>query len=118
MNRFEIRNRKPSFIAFASSAALAALLSACATQTQAPITTASPSEPASYVGCADLHADIAVATHEMQAARKRQADAWKVVVPFVVVARYANAGADVEAAEQRLASLQISSSAAGCDAVR
>jgi hypothetical protein len=85
---------------------LAALLvSACASAPQ-PVATAAD--------CTQIDTQLAAARASQRDAQQRKDDAWKVIVPFAVVAKRAQAGSDLEAAEQRIAELQAAQVRQGC----
>lgn len=81
----------------------------------APTTTDRAGAPA---GCDDLLAAVVEAGRAADAARERKADAWKLVVPFAVLARRAQAGHELEAAERQRAALQAQAALAGCSGGR
>jgi hypothetical protein len=80
-------------------ALIAAFLAGCAgaTTTSAPLAGAQ---------CQELTADLAATHAERRAGLEKQQGAWKAVVPFAVVARYAKGKAEVAGAEERRAELQ------------
>jgi hypothetical protein len=94
---------------------VAALMAACAHAPGAAPTAAPAPSAGAAADCSSLGAQVAQAERDQRAALERQRDAWKVVVPFAVAARYAGAkraGAD---ADEHLAELQAEFSRRGCD---
>lgn len=123
----DLHVRVPRFTAAAAlCAALAAGLAvACSgTAPLAPAGSAATSAPsaapanatraAARTDCAELRAAVADAGRAADTARERKADAWKLVVPFAVLARRAQAGNELEAAEGQLAVLQAQAARDGC----
>jgi hypothetical protein len=92
----------------ALSLALGALLMACA-QTPAP-----PATQVAALDCASLASELHAAAESQRVAEQQQQDAWKAVVPFAVVARYAKGKAAAQGSEQRLAELQRQAATRGC----
>lgn len=88
--------------------ALAALLGACAT----------PHQPAPSTGagadCAQLQSRLADAEKARREAQQQKQDAWKVIVPFAVAARHAQAGKALDVAEQQQAALKAAAQKQGC----
>lgn len=86
-----------------------ALIIGCASvsNTSRPAGTAS-------VDCAELDAALSAAEEQKRAATATQRDAWKVVIPFAVAARYISATASVSDADTRSAQLQAESDRHGC----
>ncbi len=66
--------------------------------------------------CTRIGAELKAAQAAQQQARARQADAWKVVVPFAVAGRYAQARAAGNEAAARTEALTRESTQRGCDA--
>lgn len=64
--------------------------------------------------CPQLHAGIAAAEQALGDAQQRKEDAWKVIVPFAVAARHAQAKSAMGDAEQRLAELKLAAERQGC----
>jgi hypothetical protein len=64
--------------------------------------------------CAALSAEIADTQAAVQTATERKSNAWKLVVPFAVLARHAQAGNELDKAEQQLADLRTQATRAGC----
>lgn len=73
-----------------------------------------PSRAPAMNDCNQLRGEIARAEDEKRAAREKQEDAWKVVIPFAVVAQYVSGKTAVEEADRRLAELGGQSKRAGC----
>jgi hypothetical protein len=65
--------------------------------------------------CSQLEAQIAHAEDARRAALEKEQNAWKVIVPFAVAARYASGKTAVAEAEQRLAQWRAESIRLGCD---
>jgi hypothetical protein len=86
---------------------LTALLIGCAS---APTAT----NPPSGLDCRQLGAEIERTERANDAAQERKQDAWKVVVPFAVVGRYAQAASAADQADKRLADLNAESARQGC----
>jgi hypothetical protein len=95
---------------FVSSLAIVMLLAGCASapNTAAQRTASAPST------CSQLGAGIARTYEAKRAATEKKEDAWKAVIPFAVVGRYASARSDVNEADQRLAALQSEFNQRGC----
>jgi hypothetical protein len=74
-------------------------------------------EPATAVDCTRLEADVARAEQARRAAVEQSDNAWKAVVPFVVLARKASAKSALEEADKTLAALKAQASQ-GCEAHR
>jgi hypothetical protein len=124
----ELRARVPRLTAAAAlcAAVAACLATACsgtaplnpartAAATSTPSGAAAPSpRPAAPTACGELQVALADAGRAVDTARERKADAWKLVVPFAVLARHAQAGNELEAAEKQLATLQAQSAREGC----
>jgi hypothetical protein len=111
------RSLLSSSLRFSVPLTAAALVAACAHAPGAkPDAPPTPSADAA-ADCAALGTQIAQAELGQRAAHEQQRNAWKVVVPFAVAARYAGArraGAD---ADERLAELQAAFTRRGCDRV-
>lgn len=130
----DLQMRVPRFAASAAlTAALAsALVAACsgtgplatadpsaqqpAATPTAPHASATPSaEPAATrTPCVERQTALTDAKRTVDTARERKASAWKLVVPFAVLARRAQAGNELEAAEKQLAALQAQTTREGC----
>jgi hypothetical protein len=93
----------------ASALAVAAWLAACA---QTP--PATPALQVASLDCASLASEIHAADEARRAAEQRRQDAWKVLVPFAVLARYGQADAAVDESGQRLAQLRRQADERGC----
>lgn len=93
----------------ASLLAVAALLASCASSR----TPENPTAQAS-LECGQLATETARTQAARQEALEKQQDAWKVVIPFAVVARYASGKSAVSDADARLAELQEQSGRKGC----
>jgi hypothetical protein len=87
--------------------ALAGLASACATAPQ-------PVPAAAGADCAQIQARLAQSEQLRREAQQQKQDAWKVIVPFAVAARHAQAGKALDAAEQQQAALQAAAQKQGC----
>jgi hypothetical protein len=81
--------------------AVVALISGCAS---AP--TSEPGAAAAISECKDLDAEIAAVEVAKRQSLAKQQDAWKVVIPFAVLARYAGAKSAAAEADQRLNELR------------
>jgi len=68
--------------------------------------------------CAARQAALAETTRAVETARQRKADAWKLVMPLAVVARRAQAGSELEKAEQQLAEQRTLAGRDGCTSGR
>lgn len=86
---------------------LAVLLSGCAS---APTAT----NPSSGLDCRQLGAEIERTEQARHAALEKKQDAWKVVVPFAVAGRYAQAASAADQADKRLAELNAEHAQRGC----
>lgn len=95
-------------LSLASLFAVAVVVAGCAS-TQPPANTISAT-----ADCRDLGIAIANAETEKQAAREKESGAWKAIVPFAVIGRYASGKAAGEAADKRLDKLRATSSQRGC----
>ena len=78
---------------------------------------ASAAEPATALECTRLEAVVAPAEQARRAAVEQSDNAWKAVVPFVVLARKASARSALEEADRTLAALKAQASQA-CEASR
>lgn len=87
----------------------AASIAGCAS---APET--APPATHSALDCSQIEAQIGAAEQARQAALEKEQDAWKVVIPFAVAARYASSKAAVSEADERLAQLRAESTRRGC----
>jgi hypothetical protein len=86
---------------------------------QACTTTPPANDPALALvdlGCTELHTELAEARESQRLATEAVSDAWHVVVPFWVAARYASARSDLADAQGRSTHLQAALSRKGCDA--
>lgn len=83
----------------------------CANAPTAPVA----SGATSGLDCAQLGAQVAQAEAARHAALEREQNAWKVIVPFAVAARYATSKSAVADADERLAQLRAESTRQGCD---
>lgn len=77
-----------------------------------PALATEPAQPAPP--CTHIEAEVARAEEARRAAVEQSDNAWKAVVPFVVLARKASAKSALEEAEKKLAALKAQ--AAQCDA--
>lgn len=66
------------------------------------------------LGCAPLEEQIARAEQARRAAREKEDNAWKAVVPFAVAARYASGRAAQNDAQQTLDGLRAQAAQLGC----
>ncbi len=66
------------------------------------------------VDCTELNAQLISAHQRKSAAAAAQRDAWKVVIPVAVVARYAGAIVSANDADEEIARLQADLQRAGC----
>ena len=97
-------------ISLAVASLLATLLAAgCATPAA---TSPAAAEPAA--DCSALAAQISAMREAKRVAQEQEQGAWKAVVPFVVMARYAGGKAAAGEADQRLAALDEQSGRQGC----
>jgi hypothetical protein len=96
-------------IAAVSLFVLGALVAGCAGAPPAPVADAH-----AVSDCNHLRARIAIAEDEKRAALDKQESAWKVVIPFAVIAQFASGKAATQAADQRLGELDSQSRARGC----
>jgi hypothetical protein len=81
--------------------AVVTLISGCAS---AP--TSETAAAAAISECKDLNAEIAAVEEAKRESLAKQQDAWKVVIPFAVLGRYAGAKSAVAEADQRLNELR------------
>jgi hypothetical protein len=84
------------------------LLSACAH-------TANVAPPAEGSDCAQLQRELTALEQARQEAAARQSGAWKAIVPFAVVGRYASGKAAGAQAEQDIAARQAALQRQGCE---
>jgi outer membrane murein-binding lipoprotein Lpp len=85
-------------LTLASIVSLGALLASCASAPQAKVAPAA----ASTRDCSQLSEAIANAEEARRAAEERKQQAWKVVIPIVVIARYAHAKSSIDQADKDL----------------
>lgn len=97
-------------LSLASLVAIATLATGC---THAPAAATAPSASAT-TDCRQLSAQIASAEQARRAAREQEKEAWKAVVPFAVVARYAKGKAAAENADKQLDKLYADFKLKGC----
>jgi hypothetical protein len=64
--------------------------------------------------CTAIDGEMTRVTEAQRAAEQQQHDAWKVVVPFAVMARYGKAKAAADESRQQLADLQQQAASRGC----
>ena len=76
--------------------------------------TAPVADPASIGNCKQLATAVAANEEARRVALEKQQGAWKVVLPFAVVARYAAGKAELKDAEERRATLQRELAQRGC----
>jgi hypothetical protein len=89
--------------------AILVAMAGCANSPGLPARTAqAPSD------CAELGAEIARTEDARRSAKAKQEGAWKAVIPFAVIARYASGKADSGEAEKRLEGLQAELKRQGC----
>jgi ABC-type transporter MlaC component len=87
------------------------LLSAgCASTPTASSTSAATSAP----NCHQIEADIAKAESDKRAALRKEQNAWKAVVPFVVAAQYVSGKSAANSAGNQLDKLQAEFKLQGC----
>jgi hypothetical protein len=94
-------------IPLAVASLLATLLAAgCATPaaTSPAATTPAAAEPAA--DCSALAAQISATREAKRVAQEQEQSAWKAIVPFAVMARYAGGKTAAAEADQRLAALE------------
>ena len=103
------------------SALVALSISACAatpSPTPAPVldtTIAGAATPLpNALGCVQLEGQIARAEETLRNAEEKSQNAWKAVVPFAVVARYASNKAAANEAQESLDGLRTQSVQLGC----
>jgi len=84
-------------------------------RTAAPTSSSAATPTATTPSCSDLAAAVARAEGTRRAATEKERDAWKVVVPFAVAARYASNRAAASEAERQLAGLHAEQARQGCD---
>jgi hypothetical protein len=89
--------------------AVVAFISGCAT---APTSERAPASAISE--CKDLNTEIAAVYEAKRQALEKQRDAWKVIIPFAVAARYAGGKSAVADADKRLNELRDESARRGC----
>jgi hypothetical protein len=68
----------------------------------------------SQLNCSQLARESAQIEETKRVAAQTRADSWKFVVPVAVVARYANASADIVVADKRAATLVERQKEKGC----
>lgn len=73
-----------------------------------------PTASRTTTDCNQLRTERAQVEADKLAATEQQQNAWKVVVPFAVAARYASGKSALEAADKRLAALDAESARRGC----
>lgn len=100
--------------AAAAFAAAAATLAGCAGAPTASSPSTSPEATTATASCAQLDADIAQTDEALRAAQAKSQDAWKVVVPFAVAARYATSKSAANSATQQLDQLRAEAARRGC----
>jgi hypothetical protein len=104
-------------VAIASAPLTAGAEEAAAATAPASASAPAPASVAASVrDCARITQDLQAAKAARQEARARQADAWKVVVPFAVAGRYAKARAAGSEADARVEALSREAAERGCDA--
>ena len=89
----------PALLTLTASLAML-LLAGCAS------TAPAPRAAAAMPDCQIIRAEMAASRAARQAALEAQAEAWKVVLPPVVVGRYMRAASDAAAADDRISTLQ------------
>lgn len=90
--------------------AVALLSAGCASTPTANSTSAAAPAP----NCRQIEADIAKAESDKRAALKKEQNAWKAVVPFVVVAQYVSGKSAADSAGKQLDKLQAEFALQGC----
>lgn len=91
-----------------TSIALAALLAACAQTPSARGTSTAA------LDCRAIEAQIDSVAQQQRAAEQQQHDAWKVVVPFAVMARYGQGKTAATESQRRLEALRQQAALHGC----
>ena len=77
---------------------------------------ATAAEPATAIDCTQLDAEIVRIEQARRAAAEQSDNAWKAVVPFVVLARKVSAKSALEEADKRLAALRAQAASQRCEA--
>jgi hypothetical protein len=95
---------------FAPLLVLATLLGACA---QIPRSTVSESQFAA-LSCPEIATEMAVARATHITAEQAKSDSWHAVLPFVVAARYVDAGSASTEAQRRIDLLKAQAAQRGC----
>jgi len=107
-----------SSMSVAAIVAAAALASGCAGVAPGATTKTAAAADAGVdlagASCAQLDADIAQTDETLRAAQAKNQDAWKVVVPFAVAARYASSKSAANNATQQLEALHAEATRRGC----
>lgn len=101
---------RPLIVILAAAAVLGGCAGGPTTRTSAK-TGASNTVPAD---CTELNARLASSQERKSAAAAGQRDAWKVVIPFAVAARYVGASASANDADKEISQLQADRQRAGC----
>lgn len=101
---------RPLIVVLAAAAVLCGCAGGPTTRTVAK-TAAGKTVPAD---CNELNAQLASAQERKSAAAAGQRDAWKVVIPFAVAARYVGASASANDADKEISQLQADRQRAGC----
>jgi hypothetical protein len=100
----------------ATAANLAALSLFAATTLGCATATTATLDPGAAAGlsCGELRAQIADTEAARRTALEKEQNAWKVVIPFAVAARYATSKSAVKEADEQLAQLHAESIRQGC----
>lgn len=98
----------------AAVVAAAALATGCANVAPAAASADAAGVDLAGASCAQLEADIAQTDEALRSAQAKNQDAWKVVVPFAVAARYATSKSAANNATQQLEALRAEAAHRGC----
>lgn len=90
------------------------VLSAMAAGCASTLSTAPAETAPTTADCRQLITQIAQTEGEKRAARVKEKEAWKAIVPFAVMARYTNGKSAAEKADQKLEALRAESQLRGC----
>jgi hypothetical protein len=101
---------KSTRLSVASLISVAVLATGCASAPSAYPVTATAVTPDRR----QLDAEIAQARAQKRAAVSKEQEAWKAVVPYVVMARYVSAKSGAETADKQLAKLEAEFTRQGC----
>ena len=70
---------------------------------------------AKQIDCSQLGAEMSRLEAEKRSAQAKEKEAWKAVIPFAVVARYASGKSQAERAEKQIEPLQVEFVRQGCN---